>query len=189
MLGDQGGRDAVHTPVNASWVLAPRVAGGGVVAEVAAVEGGEGGQEWGCRRCPEQHGLQDESFGVMSDACDSSFLSATAGEVADMLGEDRRASMGGAGSDRRASMGSVLGAVFEEMPAVEDTMPFECASCPEGGSRAGGRRADDRASIGLKTMPGSGDGGEWGKAQPLGEGEFEVAAAGEGAEDSGRMWL
>jgi hypothetical protein len=198
-LGDQGGRDAVHTPV--SW--APRVVEGRGAGEAVAVESGaDAEQEWAgnsCSgRCPEQQGLQDVSFGVMSDACDNSFLSATAGEVGDVLGEDRRTSMGG---DRRASMGSVLGAVFEEMPAVEDTMPFECASCPEGGaaSRAssgasggarGGRRSDK--AMGLTAMPGSGDGGEWGQEQPLGEGAIEVAAAaaaGARAEDSGSMWL
>lgn len=195
--GDQGGRAAVHTPVNASW-LAPRAvdgrAGSGA-GEVVAVEseGGDVEQEWGVnsRRCPEQQaGLQDVSFGVMSDACDNSFLSATSGEVADMLADDRRTSLGG---DRRASMGSVLGAVFEEMPAVEDTMPFECASCPEGGSasRASSGGGRPRQDIGLKAMPGSGDGGEWGQAQQLGEGAIEVAAAAAAArgEGGGSMWL
>jgi len=185
---DDGGRHAVHTPVNATetWTAPdapetgpPVVLGSGSAACAAAAAGdGEDGAALNCRRCPEHGGgLQDVSFGVMSDACDNSFVSATSPEAADLLSEDRRMSMGG---DRRTSLGSVLGAVFEEMPAVEDTMPFECASCAEAGcSPAASVSVED---IGLKAMPGSGDGGEeWGREQ------LEASAV-TGAVDGGDMW-
>eukprot|EP00960_Hanusia_phi_P033061 750236-Hanusia_phi.AAC.1 len=113
-------RHDAHTPINAplpedSLLRAPSDSSPAVNC---AVQGeNDKGQE--------QRGLQDVSFGMMSDACDNSFIHGP--DAAFEPFDDRRSSFG----DRRASMGSVLGAVFEEDDSfASETVPEKgtCAS-------------------------------------------------------------
>ncbi|EKX47427.1 hypothetical protein GUITHDRAFT_137591 [Guillardia theta CCMP2712] len=96
-------RHDAHTPINApppedSLLRAPSDSSPSVTCT------GQGENE----KVQDQRGLQDVSFGMMSDACDNSFIHGP--DAAFEPFDDRRSSMG----ERRASMGSVLGAVFEE---------------------------------------------------------------------------
>ena len=117
-------RDKAHTPVNRMCMdagsPAPLLGERATPSEAAlgesmALEGSNGGsmhpQPSGARQ-QDGAGLQDVSFGIMSDNNDNSFVNSIPDTSLDLL-EDRRASVG---YSRRESFGnaSVLGAVIEE---------------------------------------------------------------------------
>jgi hypothetical protein len=122
-------RNEAHTPVNSAVcgdssspvpLLAEKPAatgaalGSSMAMEGSSLEGSSSSsvhQQPAAARQQEPAGLQDVSFGVMSENNDNSFLNSIPDTSMEMF-EDRRASLG---CNRRESMGSsVLGAVLEE---------------------------------------------------------------------------
>lgn len=105
-----------HTPVNSVCDSSPvplmgerPAASGAPLGESMVMEGSNSGSASAHKK--EAGGLQDVSFGVMSENNDNSFVNSIPDTSMDIF-EDRRASMG---YNRRESMGSsVLGAVLEE---------------------------------------------------------------------------
>jgi len=127
-------RNEAHTPVNSVCVDAaspvPLVgerpaASGAAFGESMVMEGSSSSsvhQQETAARQQEPAGLQDVSFGVMSENNDNSFANTSfANSIPDTsmeVFEDRRASLG---YNRRESIGSsVLGAVLEEKELKED---------------------------------------------------------------------
>ena len=153
-------RDEAHTPVNRMClesasppvplsgerpVSSGAALGGSMVMEGGSIgsgegdgngRGGEGGggavhQDQAAVRQQERVGLQDVSFGIMSDNNDNSFANCIPDSSLDMgVLEERRASLG---YNRRESMGtSVLGAVLEEREANKERAPVATGRVSEG---------------------------------------------------------
>ena len=115
-------RNEAHTPVNSVYgeaaspvsLLSERpAASGAALGGSMVLEGGSSSliEAQGGSHKKEPAGLQDVSFGIMSENNDNSFGNSIADTSMEIMFEDRRASLG---YNRRESIGSVLGAVLEE---------------------------------------------------------------------------
>ena len=135
-------RNEAHTPVNSVCDGSPvpligerPAASGAALGTSMMMEGSSsnsgalGHQQESASRQLEPAGLQDVSFGVMSENNDNSFVNSIPDTSMDVL-EDRRSSLG---YNRRESMGtSVLGAVLEDKEIKEDGGSFAMPRQPEG---------------------------------------------------------
>lgn len=121
LRGMAANRNTANTPVNSVCVDAKSpvplsgerpAASGAALGESMVLEGSSnGGSAVHTARPGEVAGLQDVSFGVMSENNDNSFANSIPDNLTDGM-EDRRSSLG---YNRRESIGSsVLGAVLEE---------------------------------------------------------------------------
>jgi hypothetical protein len=135
-------RNEAHTPVNSVCDASPvpligerPAASGAALGESMVMEGSSSSgsnashQQEIASRQQEPGGLQDVSFGVMSENNDNSFANSIPDTSMD-VSEDRRASMG---YNRRESMGnSVLGAVLEDKELKEDGAGMVQGHQPDG---------------------------------------------------------